>query len=124
MGFLFNILKIPFINRLTNRLSSTKKTTFTAGTLAGLSILGLISHEHIEALSGLDPMILVPLLLLSVIVYYIPKLVNYFSNKRLNELKIKNQEKKIILDNLQYEVQIKKIRDKLDNNLGDCNDRL
>ena len=113
MGILLSLFKFPFVARLINTYTTNKKSTITSAVLVGLSIIGVINQEQIQMLSGLHPLYVVPILLLFIIIIYIPKIVNYFNNKKLNDLQLEKAEKEIIIDLLKSDIEIKDLKNKL-----------
>ena len=113
MGLILTLFKVPFVNRLINMFTNNNKSTITSSFLIGLSIIGIIEKDQIEILSGLNPVFVVPILSIFVSMIYLPKIYNYFKNRKLNVLKVKKEEKELIIDVLESDIKIKELEQKL-----------
>ena len=113
MVLLLSLFKLPFVNRIINTMTSNTKTTVTSSLLVGLSAIGYINQEQVNFLSGLDPFIVMPILLGFMLTIYIPKILNYFNNKKLDSIKLTKEEKELTIDILESEIKIRELEHQL-----------
>lgn len=115
MGAFLSILKIPFVNRLINTVTTSKKATVTTTTLVAISMVGLINKDEMDLLSGLNPYIVIPIISLAIVLRFLPKVYSFLVKRELNRLSVDLEEKKKIVESLEYDIRIKELKRKLKN---------